>query len=101
MTKLVYIFNGRLPTEKAHGLQVTKMCEAFADLGIQVDLLIPFRFNSLKENVFEYYGVKRNFTIKKLWAVDLMLFKWFPERLAFWMQSFTSGISIILYLLIH
>jgi len=99
MTKLVYIFNGRLPTEKAHGLQIVKMCEAFADLGIQVDLLIPFRSNSLREDIFEYYSVRRNFNVKTLGAIDPMQFKWFPERLAFWVQSFTSGVSIILYLL--
>src|SRR3989338_5234961 len=101
MTKLVYIFNGLLPTEKAHGLQIVKMCEAFADLGIQVDLLIPFRSNSLREDIFEYYSVRRNFNVKTLGAIDPMQFKWFPEQLAFWVQSFTSGISIILYLLTH
>ena len=28
--KLIYITNARLPTEKAHGIQIMKMCEAFA-----------------------------------------------------------------------
>ena len=28
--KIVYIANARIPTEKAHGIQIMKMCEAFA-----------------------------------------------------------------------
>jgi len=32
--KLIYIANIRLPTEKAHGLQIMKMCEAFANYGL-------------------------------------------------------------------
>ena len=28
--KLIYIANARIPTEMAHGLQIMKMCEAFA-----------------------------------------------------------------------
>lgn len=101
MKNIVYVFNGRLPTEKAHGLQIIKMCEAFADLGMQVNLLVPFRSNPLKEDVFEYYGSKNNFVVKRLWASDPMAIKWFPERLAFWVQSFTSGTSIVFYLLSH
>jgi hypothetical protein len=31
--KLVYIADIRLPTEKAHGIQIMEMCSAFADLG--------------------------------------------------------------------
>jgi len=26
--KLIYIANARIPTEKAHGIQIMKMCEA-------------------------------------------------------------------------
>lgn len=28
--KIIYIANARIPTEKAHGIQIMKMCEAFA-----------------------------------------------------------------------
>ena len=34
--KLIYIVNARIPTEKAHGVQIMKMCEAFAAAGIEV-----------------------------------------------------------------
>ena len=65
MKKIIYIANVRLPTEKAHGIQTTKMCEAFGNYGLEVELVIPWRFNKIKENTFNYYGVKENFKIKK------------------------------------
>ncbi len=36
--KILYIANIRLPTEKAHGIQIMKMCEAFAHAGAEVEL---------------------------------------------------------------
>ena len=70
--KIVYIANARMPTEKAHGIQIAKMCEAFATSGAQVELVIPRRFNRLKASIFSYYGVAKNFTVKKVWCLDLL-----------------------------
>jgi glycosyltransferase involved in cell wall biosynthesis len=72
--KLIYIANIRLPTEKAHGLAVMKMCEALASQGISVELLVPKRLNSLKQDSFEFYPTKRNFKIKRLFCFDLTRF---------------------------
>lgn len=74
--RLIYIANARLPTEKAHGVQIVKMCEAFADLGHQVELIIPRRIQSdpqlKKTSIHDYYRVKKNFTIEKIPAIDLL-----------------------------
>ncbi len=60
-----------MPTERAHGIQVAKMCEAFAELGYDVELIVPDRkTNIIEKDVFEYYKVKRNFKITKLWCLD-------------------------------
>ncbi|MDD4477042.1 MAG: glycosyltransferase family 4 protein [Patescibacteria group bacterium] len=69
--KLVYIANVRLPTEKAHGLQIIKMCENFAKASkfgenLDVELVVPKRFNRIKEDIFLFYNVKRNFKITKI-----------------------------------
>jgi len=48
--KLIYIQNVRMPTEKAHGIQVMKMCESFAEVLNDVELIVPRRFNRIKEN---------------------------------------------------
>ena len=50
--KILYIANIRLPTEKAHGIQIMKMCEAFADIGHKVELIVPWRFNFIKNRAF-------------------------------------------------
>ncbi|HEY4499665.1 MAG TPA: glycosyltransferase family 4 protein [Candidatus Paceibacterota bacterium] len=75
--KLYYIANARIPTEKAHGVQIMKMCEAFVDAGHEVKLIVPKRKNPIQEDPFAYYSVKRNFTIKKLWCLDTVRFGFF------------------------
>jgi len=99
--RLIYVFNGRLPTEKAHGLQLSKMCEAFAALGIQTELIVPYGFNPIKEDTFSFYGLKKNFTIKKLWSINPIYIKGFPGRLAFFVQNFSWCISLIFHLSIR
>ena len=87
-----------MPTEKAHGLQIAKMCEAFADLEVQnqkikVNLVIPSRKNPIKESIFDYYQIKKNFKITKLTCLS---FGKFP-KLNFWLQSLSFAISALLY----
>ncbi len=81
--KILYIENIRLPTEKAHGIQIMKMCEAFANSGHQVVLLVPNRKNNIQEDPFRYYGVKDNFEIKRLRVPNIL---WLGS-LGFWIQS--------------
>jgi len=81
--KINYIANIRLPTEKAHGIQIMKMCEAFADLGHEVKLIVPTRKNFIKEDPFHYYSVKGNFNIKYLSIPDTVMF----GRIGFWFQN--------------
>ncbi|MBI4049953.1 MAG: glycosyltransferase [Candidatus Doudnabacteria bacterium] len=70
--RIIYLDSGRLPTEKAHGLQIMKMCEAFAAGGAEVELVISSRKNPGAGDPFEYYQVKRNFEITRLWSLDLV-----------------------------
>ena len=90
--KLYYIANARIPTEKAHGIQIMKMCEAFADRGVEVTLLVPRRFNHIKLDPFEYYSVKNNFKIKYIFTVDTVKL----GNLGFLAESFLfSGFSVL------
>ncbi len=74
--KLLYITNARIPTEKAHGLQILKMCEAFQCQGMNVKLIIPFRMQSpeMKQvrNLWEYYEIANRFPIKRLLVPDFV-----------------------------
>lgn len=90
---ILYVANARIPTEKAHGAQIMKMCEAFARLGHDVMLVIPWRFNPIKEDPFEYYGVERLFTIKKLPSIDLVDF----GKIGFLIQTFSFAKFAFLY----
>ena len=70
--KFIYIANARIPTEKAHGLQIMKMCEAFTRTGQQVELWVPNRANFLTDDPFAYYQVASTFTIHRLPVIDLV-----------------------------
>ncbi|MDP3935128.1 MAG: glycosyltransferase [Candidatus Giovannonibacteria bacterium] len=92
MKKLIYIANARIPTEKAHGIQIMKMCEAFTAQGVNVELVLPRRLNSIKENPFDYYGVRKNFKITKLPTLDFIAlglgqFGFFAETILFLIAS--------------
>ena len=63
--EFIYITSARMPTEKAHGIQIMKMCSAFSNLErdnekIEVELIIPKRRNHIKQDLFDYYGIKKN-----------------------------------------
>ncbi len=68
--RITYLANIRLPTEKAHGIQILKACEAFARAGEEVDLLVPRRESAIKEEPLSYYGIKHTFRIDRLFSFD-------------------------------
>lgn len=74
--KLLYIANIRLPTEKAHGLQIMQNCEAFADTGAEVALWVARRVNTAElrgvQDVWQHYGVNRNFGLRRIPCLDLL-----------------------------
>ncbi len=89
--KILYIANIRLPTEKAHGIQIMKTCEALALAGNDIELVVPTRRNELTANPFTYYGVPENsFKLVTLRVPDLIRYgrfgflvssTWFSERI--------------------
>jgi len=95
--KLIYVANVRMPTEKAHGIQIMKMCEAFSNQGLEVELIIPWRFNKIKRDPFKYYKIKKNFKIKKIFSLDLIPLN--IPRIGFWIQSISFAKLLFFYLL--
>lgn len=98
---LVYVANNRLPTEKAHGLQIVQNCEAFADAGYAVTLVTPRRANTPEmrrvTSLWEHYGVRRNFAFRRLPCLDLLV--WLPrQRAAFLVQTVTYLLALLLWL---
>lgn len=95
---ILYIANARIPTEKAHGIQIIKMCEAFA-VGNKLELVLPRRLNKIKDNPFSYYGVERTFKIKKLPCLDLIPFYKYLGNLGLWIESLTFFLSVFFYVI--
>lgn len=96
--KLIYIANARLPGEHAHSVQIMKMCEAFSQAGLEVELVLPFRFNKIKQSVWDYYNISPVFQITKLPSLDLLPFKRLG-RLSFWVGSISFSLSALFYVL--
>ena len=99
--RIAYIANARLPTEKAHGYQICKMCEAFAQNGVNVILLHPERHQSNPElkrkSVFDYYSLQSIFEVHTLPNWDVVtLNAWIPSKL-FTGIFFTHGMLWGLY----
>jgi len=107
--KLIYIANARIPTEKAHGIQIMEMCQSFTQSDandaneqandankIEVELVVPWRFNSIKQDPFEYYDIQRNFKITKIFSLDLVKF----GKIGFLIQSLSFAELATYYILI-
>ncbi len=60
--KILYVSNSIIPSKFANSINVMKMCQAFANNGHDVTLLVPDRkteFTNRSVNVYDYYGVKK------------------------------------------
>jgi len=95
--KMLYVANIRFPTEKAHGLQIASMCKVFAKKGIDLCLLVPKRHNHIETEPFEYYGLENTFTLKMLFAIDLLPYRFIPEIFSFWVRLLTFLFSSTVY----
>ncbi len=88
MKQIAYIANIRLPTEKAHGFQICKMCAALAAQGTAVTLYHPRRKPSpelsskTEVNAFDYYDILPTFSIQTMSNYDVVqLENKIPRRL--------------------
>jgi glycosyltransferase involved in cell wall biosynthesis len=106
MPKLIYLTLVRIPTEKAHGLQIVQNCEAFAEVGYTVELWTAWRRNTpaLRQvrDFYAHYGITHNFERRTLPALDLYpLLGGNPrlERFAYYVHAFTALLWIVLRVL--
>ncbi|MEZ4668204.1 MAG: glycosyltransferase family 4 protein [Anaerolineae bacterium] len=101
--KLLYCANIRLPTEKAHGLQIMQNCEAFAGEGVEVRLWVARRVNtpamSAVSDVWAHYGVRRVFGVQRIPCLDLLPYvpaHGLLTRIAFYLQQFTYTLLLFI-----
>lgn len=103
--RLIYVANARLPTEKAHGVQIMKMCEAFTQSGAEVELVVPFRLQTAQmrqvRDLWAYYSIRKRFKLTRLPSLDLIfLDRYLPDRLfylPFYVQALTFYMCAVLY----
>lgn len=86
--KLAYIANIRLPTEKAHGYQIMRVCNEWARQGHVVVAYVPARDNNISTDAFSYYGLEKNFTIEYIACRNWMRYVRWLGRFAFWAQAY-------------
>jgi len=85
--KIIYIINARIPSQKAHSYQISKMCESFAKQGINLELWIPRRYDQLDKNLFTFYGLEENFSLKIIKSLDFLKYYKFLGKISFFLQS--------------
>lgn len=64
--KIAYIATSIIPSRQANSIHVMKMCQAFAQNGHEVFLIVPDRYEGREpgiEDVFAFYGVNKCFEI--------------------------------------
>lgn len=98
---MLYISNSRIPTEKAHGIQIMKMCEAFSRQCL-VELIIPTKkdVRNANKDPYAYYGVKKSFIVKKIWSLDPYWLMKLPQGVYIKFQSVFFIASLCVHLLL-
>lgn len=92
--KLYYVTNARMPTEKAHGIQTAKMCEAFIEEGVNITLVAPRRKGSGKD-VQAFYQLRVPVPIIFLPTID-----WYTLGIVgYRISSYFFAVSTVLFLL--
>lgn len=85
--RLTYLATIRFPTEKAHGLAIAKMSEAFVNQGARIELVVPNRKQPPQLRGMPWwklYEIKKRFPIRRLWCLDLLWTNW---HLSSWFHS--------------
>jgi glycosyltransferase involved in cell wall biosynthesis len=86
---MLYVSNIRLPTEKAHGMQIIETCKELNKLCKNSDrdfeLIICDRWNPTPGDIFNYYNIneKEQFVIKQIETISLFI----PYKLSYWLQK--------------
>ncbi len=93
--RLFLIFHGRFPGEKAASLFAAKSAEAFAGAGLEVTVLVPKRAGVETQSAYEYFSVKRNFSVVEIptFAISSV-----SKKISFWLsyRSFSRGVKAYL-----
>ena len=94
--RLIYLSSARLPTEKAHGYQIAKMCEAFSEEGVEIEIVAPKRLNPLAGDFSAFYDLRLSVKVTYLPCWDWSFIPW--NWLRFWIMILSFGFRLKKYL---
>lgn len=92
--QIIYISNSRIPTEKAYGISIAKTCEAIASRGMEVSLFVPRVKNTAGEDIFSYYDIKKNFSVRFIPTLDAVTWGW---KYGFILNQLSFGIAVFFF----
>lgn len=102
---IAYITSSRLPTEKAYGYQIVKMCEEFSCvLGTHgsIELWAPLRRSQTPETVKQFYqesyGIQEPPLVRRIRTFDWLRTQWLIGPLAFQLHVFDVFLGALLRL---
>lgn len=79
--RIAYCTNVRLPSERAHGHQVARVCDTLAKLGNDVTIFAPFRKNTVKQDYWQFHKANRRVKLEHLGTFDPIDKWWIPKFL--------------------
>lgn len=95
--KVLYVANCRLPTERAHGIQIMETAAAMVRAGLEVVLAVPDRYSTVTGDPFAYYGISERFPIVRVPVIDKPEWARRRGRFAFWITEKTFLWSVRRY----
>jgi glycosyltransferase involved in cell wall biosynthesis len=97
-TKLIYISNTRLPSEKANSYQTMQMCNSFSKVFDDVELWTGKSRNTEELNrikdVYKYYNIQETFAIRRFFQFDSKILYKLNEFLWANFKNFIFSINV-------
>lgn len=82
-----FVMHLRMPTEKAHGLQIANTLQALSRAGEHVELWVAKRKNAISEDVFAYYGLTEQFPVRYLPVLPALRLTSIIGATAYWIDA--------------
>lgn len=94
-----YITNVRIPTPRAQGYAIMKMCSEFSRASVETELFVPERSNSQsKRDPFDFYGIENSFEIKRIPSFDFLGLTKSFGKFFYWIDILSFFISLKFYI---
>ena len=89
-----FVMHARMPTEKAHGLQIAKTLEALTANGEYATLWIPRRTQKLSDDITAYYGLNPTFPVRRFGVPNFLRLSSMFGPFAFWLDALGFMIAL-------